>query len=331
MGFGRALDEIGDDQRICTLHADISNSIRITDFENNHPQRKSRVYSIGIAEQNMVSVACGLAKNGRIPIAGTYGVFASGRCWEQLRTTACYSNLNIKMAGAHGGISVGPDGATHQSLEEIALMNILPNMHLSVPADSIETRKAAKALILDVTGPGYIRYAREATPVVTNENTPYKWGIANIIRYRGTEPNFVDAFETILSTEYKSENEDIAVIACGPMVPEAMRAAYILKEEFEIEARIINIHTVKPFDKAAVKNAVKDTGLIITVEEHQAGGFGSIIASVACSEKAVNDPLKIDMIGVRDRFGQSAPPWQLMKKFELTAEFIAEKARKMIS
>ena len=325
-GFGRALDEIGDDPRLCTLHADISGSIKITDFEAKHPERKSRVYSLGIAEQNMVSVACGLARNGRIPIAGTYGVFAAGRCWDQLRTTACYSNLNIKMAGAHGGISVGPDGATHQALEDIALINILPNMHLAVPADSLETKKAAKAIILDVVGPGYIRYAREATPIVTTDDTPYEWGIANIIRYRGAKPKFVDAFETVLSTQYRNEDEHVVIIACGPMVPEAMRAAYILKTEHEIETRIINMHTVKPLDRPAITAAVKDIGMIITVEEHQTGGFGSIIAAAACAEKEFDEPLKIDMVGVDDRFGQSAPPWQLLRKFGLTAEHITRRA-----
>lgn len=325
-GFGRGLEEIGDDPRLVILHADISNSIKITDFDANHPERRSRVYSLGIAEQNMVSVACGFARNGRIPIGGTYGVFACGRNWDQWRTTACYSNLNIKMAGAHGGISVGPDGATHQALEEIALLNILPNMHLAVPADSVETQKATKTIILEVVGPGYIRYAREATPIVTTDDTPYQWGIANIIRYRGARTRFVDAFETTLSTEYKNEHEDIAIIASGPMVPEAMRAAYILKEDSDLEARIINVHTVKPIDRAAVVAAVKDIGIIITAEEHQTGGFGSIVAAVACQGKDTSEPLKIDMVGVNDKFGQSAPPWQLVREFGLSAEHIAQRA-----
>ena len=326
MGFGRALAEIGDDERICTLHADISGSIKITDFEADHPERKNRSYSIGIAEQNMVSVACGLARNGRIPIGGTYGVFACGRNWDQWRTTACYGNLNIKMAGAHGGISVGADGATHQSLEEIAILNILPNMHLAVPCDSIETKKATKAIILDVIGPGYIRYAREATPIVTTKETPYEWGVANIIRYRGETPKFIDAFETVLSPDYKNENEDLAIIACGPMVPEAMRAAYILREEHNLETRIVNIHTVKPLDREVIRAAVKDIGVIITAEEHQTGGFGSIIAAEACKTKQLTESLKIDMVGVDDRFGQSAPPWELMQTFGLTAEHIAQRA-----
>jgi transketolase len=230
------------------------------------------------------------------------------------------------MAGAHAGISVGPDGATHQALEDIALINILPNMHLAVPADSVETKKAATAIILEVVGPGYIRFAREATPVVTTGDTPYEWGVANIIRYRGAKARFVDAFETILSTQYENENEQIVIIACGPMVPEAMRAAYILKAEYDLEVRVINMHTVKPLDRAAIKAAVKEIGVIVTIEEHQTGGFGSIVAAAACEEKKFAEPLKIDMLGVDDRFGQSAPPWQLLRKFGLTAEQVARRA-----
>jgi transketolase len=330
VGFGQALEEIGTDKRICTLHVDISGSIKISDFEKNNPDRKSRVYSLGIAEQNMISVACGLARNGRIPVGGTYGVFACGRNWDQWRTTACYNNLNIKMAGAHGGISVGQDGATHQALEEISLLNVLPNMHLAVPVDIVETQKATKAIILDVVGPGYIRYAREATPVVTTPDTPYKWGLANIIRFRQVKPRFADAFETVLSTQYKNENEDIAIIACGSIVTEAMRAAYILKQEFNFETRVISVHTVKPLDRTAIRAAVKDIGVIITAEEHQTGGFGGIIASAACMEKQLAEPLKIDMIGINDRFGQSAPPWQLMQILGLSAEHIVKRALALI-
>ncbi|MDO8302291.1 MAG: transketolase, partial [Sedimentisphaerales bacterium] len=326
MGFGRGLKEIGGDPRICTLKADISESIKISEFWAEHPERKSRVYSLGIAEQNMVSVACGLARNGRIPIGGTYGVFACGRNWDQWRTMACYGNLNVKMAGAHGGISVGADGATHQSLEEIAILNVLPNMNLSVPADSMETYKATKAIILDVVGPGYIRYAREATPIVTKPETPYKWGIANIIRFRGVKPRFVDAFETVFSTEYKNEDEDIAIVACGPMVAEAMRTAWILKQEFDVETRIINLHTIKPIDRSVIIAAVTDIGLLVTAEEHQVGGFGSIVAAVAGQEKKPHELLKIDMVGVEDKFGQSGAPWQLMQRFCLTAEHMADRA-----
>lgn len=330
MGFGRALKRIGDDERICTLHADISKSICITEFEADHPERLNRVFSVGIAEQNMMQVAAGLALNGKIPITGTYGVFASGRPWDQIRTTICYANLNVKIAGAHGGVSVGPDGATHQSLEEIALMYVLPNMHIEVPCDSVETERGTEAIVLEVVGPAYIRYAREATPVVTTSATPYKFGTANVIRFRGEKPEFADAFEHILSTEYKNEGESLAIIACGPMVPEAMRAAWILKCEHNIETRVINMHTVKPLDRAAILAAAEEVGTIITAEEHQVGGFGNIIAGVAAMRTHHDKPLRIAQIGVADTFGESGQPWELMKLFKLTAEDIAAKAKEML-
>ena len=330
MGFGRALKRIGDDERICTLHADISKSICITDFEDGHPERLNRVFSIGIAEQNMMLVAAGLALNNKIPITGTYGVFASGRPWDQLRTTICYSNLNVKIAGAHGGVSVGPDGATHQSLEEISLMAVLPNMNVEVPCDSVETDKATVACVLNVVGPAYIRYAREATPIVTTPSTPYKFGVANVIRFRGEKPSFIEAFEQELATNYGNEGEQLAIIACGPMVPEAMRAAWILKVEKGIETRVLNVHTVKPIDAAAIIAAAEDCGTIITAEEHQVGGFGNIVAGVAATRKDTAKPLRIAQIGVPDTFGESGQPWELMKLFGLTAEHIAKKAMELL-
>ena len=330
MGFGRALKRIGDDERIVTLHADISKSICITDFEASNPEREKRVFSVGIAEQNMMQVAAGLALNGKIPITGTYGVFASGRPWDQIRTTICYGNLNVKIAGAHGGVSVGADGATHQALEEISLMSILPNMTLEVPCDSVETDKGTEACVLGVNGPAYIRYAREATPIVTGSSTPYKFGIANVIRFRGEQPKFMDAFEQVLSTDYKSEGESLAIIACGPMVPEAMRAAWILKKEKGIETRVVNVHTVKPLDKAAIIAAAEEIGTIITAEEHQVGGFGNIVAGAAAARKNSTKPLRIEQIGVMDTFGESGAPWELMKLFKLTAEDIVVKAIEML-
>lgn len=330
MGFGRALKRIGDDERVCTLHADISKSICITDFEADHPERANRVFSVGIAEQNMMQVAAGLALNGKIPITGTYGVFASGRPWDQLRTTICYGNLNVKIAGAHGGISVGQDGATHQALEEISLIAVLPNMHLEVPCDSVETDKATEACILQVVGPAYIRYAREATPIVTNASTPYRFGVANVIRFRGEQPRFIDAFDQVLSTDYKGEGEQLAIIACGPMVPEAMRAAWMLKKRNGIETRVINVHTVKPIDEAAILAAANEIGTIITAEEHQVGGFGNIVAGIAAKRTIHTKPLRIAQIGVQDTFGESGMPWELMKLFQLTAEDIAQKALAMV-
>jgi len=330
MGFGRGLDKAGDDERVVTLHADISGSIRITDFEAKHPERQHRVFSVGIAEQNMMVAAAGLAKEGLIPVTGTYGVFASGRCWDQIRTTICYSNLNVKIAGAHGGISVGPDGATHQALEEFSLMSILPNMHVLAPCDALETERATLFSLLDLNGPAYIRFAREATPVVTTHWTPFQCGVANIIRYRGETPRFLDAFETFLSNRYTSEDEEVSIIACGPMVPEAMRAAWLLKEEYGLETRVVNMHTVKPLDVGALVQAAEQTHLIVTAEEHQVGGFGNVVAGAILQHRQnYRHSLLFDMVGVGDRFGLSGKPWELMQEFGLSAEYIAERVLKL--
>jgi transketolase len=324
MGFGRGLETAGADERVVTIHADISGSIRITDFEAKHPERKPRVFSVGIAEQNMMGVAAGLAKEGLIPVTGTYGVFASGRCWDQIRTTICYSNLNVKIAGAHGGISVGADGATHQALEEISLMSILPNMHVEVPCDSLETERATVHCLLELVGPAYLRFAREATPVVTTRETPYTFGVANVIRYRGEKPRFLEAFETFLSTDYAGEGESASIVACGPMVGEAMRAAWVLKEEHGIETRVVNLHTVKPLDAAALVRAADETHVMVTAEEHQVGGFGNIVAgAILRHRRDFAQPLLLDMVGAQDRFGVSGKPWELMQSFGLCAEHIA--------
>lgn len=329
-GFGKALAKIGDDPRICTIHADISDSIKITDFEKDYPERRNRVVSVGIAEQNMMLVAAGLAKEGKIPVTGTYGVFCTGRPWDQIRTTICYARLNVKIAGAHGGISVGPDGATHQALEEFALMSILPNMTIIVGCDSLETQKVVEFGILHVNGPTYFRFGREATPVVTKADTPFKFAVSNIYRYRQRELEFIDAFEIIPSDQYQNENESIAIIACGAMVPEAMRAAWILKEEKDIDARVINLQTIKPLDETSIMEAVNDIGTILTVEEHQVGGFGNIVAGAAARLKEKQTPLKIDMVGVQDRFGESGDAWLLTRHFGLSAEWIAARALRLL-
>ena len=328
-GFGEGIEEAGKDKRVLALGADISESIRISAFYEKHPERKSRFFSMGIAEQNMTTVAAGLAKEGYIPFIGSYGVFITGRNLDQLRTTVCYNNYNVKIVDAHGGISVGPDGATHQALEDITNLYYLPNMKITVPVDCIEAKKATLA-IKDIKGPASIRIAREATPVVTKNKTPYKFGTANIIRYRGIKDKFIDAFDTYLSSGYRSENENLTIIACGPILAEAMRAAYILNEEYNLETRIINMHTVKPIDKRALISAAKDTKIIITCEEHQVGGLGNIVSGIISSTKDINDPLIINMIGVEDRFGQSGNPWELMKLFELTGEFIAKRAKEIL-
>jgi len=330
MGFGRALEKRGDDPRVVCLGADISGSIAISKFYEKHPERKSRFLSMGIAEQSGTGVAAGLAKEGMIPVFGTYGVFAAGRNLDQLRTTVCYGEFNVLIAGAHGGVSVGPDGATHQALEDLFQICGLPNMHVSVPCDAVETEKATGVLLFDIKGPKYLRFAREATPIVTDENTPFEFGKANIYRYRGEKAKFKDAFEVKLASEYKSEDEDLTIMACGPEVPEAMRAAWILKEDFGIESRIINIHTLKPLDKEPVIRAALETGIIVTAEEHQVGGFGNWIANVVSqAAELYRKPLLLGMVGVKDRFGESGQPWELIKEFEVSAEHIAQKAKEL--
>ena len=329
IGFGQGLEKAGSDPRVVALGADITDSIKMSSFYQNHPERRSRFFSMGIAEANMTTVAAGLAREGYIPFIGSYGVFITGRNWDQLRTTVCYNNYNVKIVDAHGGISVGPDGATHQTLEDITNLYYLPNMHIAVPVDSVEAEKATLA-IKDINGPAAIRIAREATPVVTtSDDTPYKFGLANIIRYRSREDNFIGAFDTYLSTDYINEDEDITIIGCGPITAEAMRAAYILAEEYKLSTRVINMHTVKPIDREAIINAARDTRLILTCEEHQVGGFGNIVAGVIAQAR-LNKPIKMEMIGINDRFGQSGAPWELMKLFGLTAEFIAEKLYELV-
>ena len=323
-GFGKALANKGSDPRVVCVGLDISDSVQISKFYDGKTERKTRFLSMGIAEQSATTVAGGLSREGKLPVVSTYGVFLSQRNADQMRTSICYGNLNVLFGGAHGGVSVGADGATHQSLEEISVVGILPNMTLIVPSDSIETRKAVEYSLMSLKGPKYIRFAREATPIVTDQKTPFVFGKANIIRFRNEKPLFIDAFETILSSSYRNEGESVAIIACGPMVPEAMRAAWILKVEKGIETRVINVHTVKPLDKETIIKAAKDVNIIITSEEHQKGGFGNQVASIVMEANLKHVP-KFAMIGVNDRFGESGAPWDLMKAFGLTAEFIAKK------
>ncbi len=326
-GFGQSLAENGDDERIVCLGLDISGSITISDFYASKPERKNRWISMGIAEQSATAAAAGLAREGKIPVLGTYGTFAAARNLDQIRVSVCYGNLNVLIAGAHGGISVGPDGATHQALEDLFSMCGLPNMSVIVPCDSIETKKATDYFLLRHTGPKYIRFAREATPVVTTPNTPFIFGKANIIRLRKENAPFIDAFETILAQQYENESEHLTIIACGPMVPEAMRAAIILKNDFGFETRIINMHTMKPIDEAAIVRAAKETGIIVTAEEHQIGALAWKVSNVITqNQELYGKPILTGSIGVKDRFGDSGAPWELVKEFEVSGEHIASKA-----
>ena len=326
-GFGQALAESGKDERVVCLGLDISGSITISDFYTNKPERKKRWLSMGIAEQSATSVAAGLAREGKLPVFGTYATFAAARNLDQIRTSVCYGNFNVLIAGAHGGVSVGPDGATHQALEDLFAVCGLPNMSAVVPCDVVETHKATNYLLLQHVGPKYLRFAREATPVVSTENTPFVFGKANVIRLRQETSNFIDAFETRLAANYRNENEDLTIIACGPMVPEAMRAAWILKAEFGYETRVINLHTLKPIDEAAILRAARETGAIVTAEEHQIGALAWRVSSVITESPLLYGvPLITGAIGVKDRFGESGAPWELIKEFEVSAEHIARKA-----
>ena len=295
---------------------------------------------MGIAEQNMTTVAAGLAKEGKIPVIGSYAVFSTGRNWDQIRTTVCYGNLNVKIAVGHGGVSVGPDGATHQALEDITIMSIIPNMTVLVPCDAIEAYKATHAGVFEVTGPVAMRFAREATPVVTKPDTPFKVGEANVARFIGEKNKFVDAFDWFPASEYesaesegskdggkgKSGGEQVAIIACGPEVPEALRAAWILKKQHGVSARVINMHTVKPIDEEAILDAANECEVIVTAEEHQAGGLGNLVAGVIARSAHVAKRPRMAMVGVQDKFGETGQPWELVWKFGLAGEHITKAA-----
>ncbi|HEX4786457.1 MAG TPA: transketolase [Candidatus Sulfotelmatobacter sp.] len=331
-GFGQSLAENGDDERVVCLGLDISGSITISDFYAGKPERYKRWISMGIAEQSATSAAAGLAREGKLPVLGTYATFAAARNLDQIRTSVCYGNFNVMIAGAHGGVSVGADGATHQALEDLFAMQGLPNMSVVVPCDVVETRKATNYLLLQHKGPKYIRFAREATPVVTDATTPFVFGQANVIRLRREGPNFLQAFETVLASAYKNEKEDLSILACGPMVPEAMRAAYILNQEFGYETRILNIHTLKPIDVEAIVSAARDTGIVITAEEHQIGALAWRVSAILTeSSRLYGLPVITGAIGVKDRFGDSGAPWELIKEFEVSAEHIAHKAADLMA
>ena len=236
----------------------------------------------------------------------------------------------MKIAGAHGGISVGADGATHQALEEISLMAILPNMTVVVPCDAVETERLARAAIFDVDGPVYIRYAREATPVVTSETTPLRLGKANVIRFRGRRRRsrrFRDgALDRVRGRAGRPRDRRVRTDAAR-----GHARGGILKEEYGLETRVLNVHTVKPLDVEALRRAARETGAVLTGEEHQVGGFGNLVAGAVCGCEMNGRPVAFDRLGVEDRFGESGKPWELMVRFGLTAEHIAARARALVA
>jgi transketolase len=331
-GFGLSLAENGDDERVVCLGLDISGSITISEFYAGKPARAGRWISMGIAEQSATSAAAGMAKEGKLPVLGSYATFSAARNLDQIRTSVCYGNFNVLIAGAHAGVSVGPDGATHQALEDLFAMQGLPNMSVVVPCDIVEAHKATNYLLLQHTGPKYIRFAREATPIVTDETTPFVFGRANVIRLRGEASNFADAFETRLAANYRNESEDLSIVAIGPMVPEAMRAARILKLDYGYETRVVNLHTLKPIDADAIVRAAMETGIVVTAEEHQIGALAWRVSGVlTASRQLYGLPLITAAIGVKDRFGDSGAPWELVKELEVSAEHIAEKAAELMA
>ena len=300
-GFGEGLLELGKTNKdIVVLCADLTDSTRAGWFKKEFPDR---FFGFGVAEQDMYSAAAGLSLTGKIPFACTFGVFASGRAWDQVRISIAYMNLNVKVIGTHGGISVGPDGATHQAIEEISLMRILPNMTVLVPADAIEAKKATIAAARH-NGPVYIRLGRNPAPLVTKESDPFVIGKANILK----------------------DGKDITIIACGHTLIESKKAAAILEKE-GISAKIINLHTPKPIDRAAILKAAGETGAIVTVEEHLlAGGMGSAVAEVLIEE----NPVPVKMVAMRDTFGESGEPLELLKKFKLMTEDIVLAAKEAL-
>ncbi|MDD2822874.1 MAG: transketolase family protein [Candidatus Daviesbacteria bacterium] len=292
-GFGEGLVLAGkDNENVVVLSADLEESTRIDKFIKKFPKR---FFEVGVAEQNLVTVASGLAAVGKIPFATSYAVFSPGRNWEQIRTTICYNNVPVKIIGSHTGISVGADGATHQALEDIALMRVLPNMVVISPCDSIEAKKATQALA-KINKPCYLRLSRNETPIITTDKTPFKIGKAEVFR----------------------EGTSATIIATGEMVYYSLLAAKQL-EENNISVRVINVHTIKPLDTECVLKAAEETRAIVTVEDHQTvGGLGSAIAEVVSQRY----PVPIKMIGINDTFGESGTPEQLMEKYGLTVENI---------
>lgn len=300
-GYGEALVELGKlDKNVVALDADMAKSTRSEWFMKEYPER---FFNMGIAEQDMISTAAGLALSGKIPFASSYGVFVTGRAWDQIRTTVCYTNLNVKFAG-HSGITIGPDGATHQALEDIAIMRVLPNMTVLAPCDAIEMKKATLAAY-STPGPVYIRFTRENTPVFTDENDSFVLGKANVMQ----------------------DGSDLTIIGCGPMLFHALKAANMLESE-GIKARVLNMHTIKPLDIEAIVKAANDTKAIVTVEEHQInGGLGG-----AVSEAVVrNCPVPVEMVAINDTFGETGTPDELINAYGLCATSIVEAAKKVLS
>lgn len=294
-GFGRGLKAAGDTNvNVVALCADLTESTQMHLFRDEFPKR---FIEVGIAEQNLVTVAAGLARAGKIPFTSSYAAFSPGRNWEQIKTTAALNNQPVKVVGSHAGVSVGPDGATHQMLEDIALMRVLPNMVVVAPGDSIEAEKATLALA-ENGKPSYLRLAREKTPIFSTLESPFEVGKAYVLK----------------------EGVDVSLLGTGTMTYQLLAAAKLLEEQ-GINAEVVHVPTIKPLDTATILASAKKTGRVVTAEEAQAaGGFGSAVAEFLSSTL----PMPVKRIGMQDRFGESGAPSELMAHFGLTGDKVAE-------
>ncbi len=301
--YGKALVEFGGDEKIVVMDADLSGSTKTGDFKKVYPDR---FFNMGIAEGNMMATAAGIATCGKTVFCSTFATFASERPLEQIRNSICYPNLNVKVCATHAGLTVGEDGASHQCLEDMAVMRAIPNIRVICPSDGASTRMAIKAAI-EEDGPFYIRLGRAKVPSVYGEfgeDIPFTVGKANTLK----------------------DGLDLTIIACGIMVKTALEAYAILKEE-GINARVIDMHTIKPIDKDAVVKASKDTGLIVTAEEHTInGGLGSAVCEVVCEAA----PCPVKRFGIKDKFGKSGTPKALLEAYHLTSEDLANECRKAL-
>ena len=300
-GFGRGLKTAGEtDESIVALCADLTDSTKMSDFKAAFPER---FIEMGVAEQNLVTVASGLARAGKIPFTSSYAAFSPGRNWEQIRTTITLNDQPVKIIGSHAGVSVGPDGATHQMLEDIALMRVLPNMIVIAPGDSIEADKATQAIAKNGK-PSYMRLAREKTPIFSTDESPFEIGKAYILR----------------------EGYDISLLGTGTMTYQLLVAAKLLEDQ-GINAEVVHVPTVKPLDEKTILASIKKTGRVLTAEEAQmAGGFGGAVAELL-GEKL---PTPLCRVGMQDRYGESGDPDELIKYFGLDGESIAAKAKLFI-
>ncbi len=302
-GYGEGLVQAGaEDGRVVALCADLSESTRTLGFKKAFPER---FVQLGVSEQSLASIAAGMALAGKIPFIASYACFSPGRNWEQIRTTIALNQANVKIAGAHAGVSVGPDGATHQMTEDIALMRVMPNMRVEVPCDFVETKKATMA-IAKQQGPSYLRFAREKTPMFTTPKTPFRIGRAEVFRF----------------------GDDAAIIGAGPLIYQALVAAEILSREHGVETRVINAHSIKPLDEKTIVAAAKETGAIVTIEEAQAaGGLGGAVSELL----GATLPVPIERMGMQDRFGESGEPNELMEAFGLSAPFVVKAVLRAIA